>query len=65
MLYNIEENERQTPVMCQECAYFDRANKLCKGFGKACFEADLQTGVIIDPVTRLPLRIIKLKGEQK
>lgn len=59
MLYNIDKNDIQTNVMCIKCKYFDKKTHKCNGIGKVCFEYDKKTKTIIDPITKLPL---KLKG---
>ena len=57
MLYNIEEKKLQTPVDCMTCPHFDTEKKKCTGIGKCCFEYDAITKTIIDPVTKLTLKL--------
>ena len=57
MLYNIETKEPRKSIDCFECPYFDKELKKCKGIGKRCFEYDPKTMTIIDPVTKLPLKL--------
>lgn len=60
MLYNKETNKIRKQTDCMTCQYFDKQEKRCRGLGKTCFEFDKKTQTIIDPITKLP---IKLKGE--
>lgn len=59
MLYNIEQNEKQSVLTCANCQYFDKKTLLCSGINKACFEYDEKTDTIIDGVTKLPLNLNK------
>lgn len=54
MLFNTKKNQINGTVFCLECEYF--INKKCEGLGKCCFEYDPKTKVIIDPVTKLPIK---------
>jgi hypothetical protein len=36
---------------------FDRKKKKCNGIGKVCFEFDEKAKIVIDPVTKLPIKI--------
>lgn len=57
MLYNINKQKIHKSLDCLECEYFDKYSKKCKGIGKCCFEYDEKTHTIIDPITKLPLRL--------
>lgn len=57
MLYNIELKKVQGSIDCLSCPHFDKYKKKCNGIGKACFEYDPKTQVIIDPITKLPLNL--------
>ena len=59
MLYNIEQNKKQSVLTCADCQYFDKKTLLCSGINKACFEYDEKTDTIIDGVTKLPLNLNK------
>ena len=60
MLYNIEQKKIKTNADCLNCEHFDRFSKKCKGIGKVCFEYDIKTNKIVDPVTK---KTITIKGE--
>lgn len=57
MLYNKDLNKIKTNADCISCPLFDKRTKKCNGFGKICFEFDIKTRTIIDPITKLPIRI--------
>ena len=61
MLYNIKRKKIQNSLDCLNCEHFDKTLKKCKGYGKRCFEFDPKTMTIIDPVTRVPIKVIKEK----
>ena len=42
------------------CPYFDKEKKKCNGLGKTCFEYDPKTKTVIDPITKLAIRIDKI-----
>lgn len=63
MLLNIDKERKQVNSDCLTCPYFDKVKKKCSGIGKRCFEFDEKTGTIYDPITKLPLKINKLKKE--
>ena len=57
MIYNIEKKQIRTDVTCLSCKYFNIEEKKCiNGIGKVCFEYDEKTGIIIDPITKLPIK---------
>ena len=57
MIYNIEKKQIRTDVTCLSCKYFSIEEKKCiNGIGKVCFEYDEKTGIIIDPITKLPIK---------
>ena len=57
MLYNREKKRVMQSSDCITCKYFDKYNKRCNnGIGKNCFEYDKITQVVIDPITKLPIR---------
>ena len=57
MLYNINKKTIQTNIQCLNCDAFDKKAKTCHGLGKYCFEYDKKTQTIIDPVTKLPIKM--------
>lgn len=57
MLYDIMKQSVHKSTFCLECEHFDKYNKRCMGIGKRCFEYDEKTNTIIDPITKLPLRL--------
>lgn len=57
MIYNIKKKKVKKSVDCLTCPYFDREKKKCNGIGKICFEYDEKTRTIIDPITKLPLKL--------
>lgn len=57
MLYNKSKNKIQTNSDCITCPFFDKKKKKCEGIGKNCFEFDKKTQTVIDPITKLPIRI--------
>lgn len=67
MLYNIDLEKVKTSIDCINCGYFDKVSKKCKGFGVVCFEFDDKTNTLLDPITRMPINLDKLKnkGEEK
>jgi len=60
MLYNINEKQVATMVMCLTCDHYNKETKHCEGLDLVCFEYDDKTQTIIDGKTKLPL---VLKGE--
>lgn len=61
MIFNLKENKIKSTSQCIGCAFFDTKLKKCNGFGKVCFEMDLKTNTLLDPKTKLPLSIDKVK----
>lgn len=57
MLYNQELRKVQRNSDCLTCSKFDRKTKKCNGIGKVCFEFDEKARIVIDPVTKLPIKI--------
>lgn len=58
MLYNKNTQSVKTFIDCLNCQYFDKEKKKCiGGVGKNCFEYDPKTQTIIDPKTKLPIKI--------
>lgn len=57
MLYNKETKAVKKAEDCLTCPYFDRVLKKCKGIGKICFEFDVKTNTVIDPITKLPIKL--------
>lgn len=57
MLYNKEKKKIKTDIDCDNCKYFDKYYKDCKGFGICCFEYDEKTMTAFDPVTKLPIKL--------
>lgn len=62
MMYNTIIKAVKTNVMCITCKEFDVKQKQCNGIGKVCFEADPITKTLIDPVTRLAIKIEENKN---
>lgn len=60
MLYNREKERVKRQVDCMTCPYFDKEKKKCNGLGKTCFEYDPKTKTVIDPITKLAIRIDKI-----
>lgn len=57
MIYNIDKKEIQSDKLCFGCKYYNEKTRLCSGIGKVCLEFDEKTQTIIDPITKLPLKI--------
>lgn len=57
MLYNINEKKQNKTSYCIVCKYFNKVEKQCKGIGKNCFLYDPKTKTVIDPITKLPIKI--------
>ena len=57
MLYNRETKKVKKNKDCLTCLYFDKKNKKCLGLNKKCFEYDELTGVAIDGITKLPVKL--------
>lgn len=57
MLYNKEKKRIKTNKDCLTCPYFDTQKKSCTGLNKNCFEYDAITGIAIDGVTKLPIKL--------
>ena len=56
MLYNKKLNKPKTNLDCLSCEFFNKEKKKCEVRGKVCFEYDSITNILIDPITRLPLK---------
>ena len=56
MLYNKDLKKVQASSQCITCQHFDKTQKKCNGFGKTCFEYDPKTKIVIDPITKLPIK---------
>lgn len=58
MLYNTQKERIQGSADCVSCPYMDKKRGVChEGIGRRCFEYDSITGICIDPVTKLPIKI--------
>ena len=57
MLFNIEQKKIKNTTHCLECKYRDKQTNKCSGIGKVCFEYDEKTQTILDPITKLPLKL--------
>ena len=57
MIYDIDNKKIHNALDCLDCPYFDKKLKKCGGIGKRCFEYDEKTRTIIDPITKLPLKL--------
>ena len=57
MLFNIEEKKIKNTALCVNCKCFDKKTKTCNGIGKVCFEYDEKIQTLIDPITKMPLKI--------
>ena len=58
MLYNKSKNKVRMALDCLSCPYFNKTSKKCEGgIGKVCFEYDPKTQIIIDPKTKLPIKL--------
>lgn len=57
MLYNIKLHKEQSCTDCLKCDCFNHITKKCNGINKVCFEYDKKTMTIIDPITKLPLKL--------
>ncbi len=57
MLYNAKQKKPNKTSYCITCEYFDRVKKQCNGIGKNCFLYDPKTKTVIDPITKLPIKI--------
>lgn len=63
MLYNKDTKKPLNVVDCLQCVYFDKKLKRCNGLNKKCFEYDYKTMTIIDPITKLPIKILEEEKE--
>ena len=57
MLYKKSEKRIRTSKDCIICPFFDTRLKKCNGIGKECFEYDEKTQTVIDPITKLAIKI--------
>lgn len=57
MLYNKELKKVKASSDCITCQYFDKKLKKCNGIGKNCFEYDVKTKTVFDPITKLPIKL--------
>ena len=57
MLYNKDLKKPNKTSYCMKCKHFNRAKKQCEGIGKTCFLYDPKTKTVIDPITKLPIKI--------
>lgn len=58
MLYNNEHKRVKQTIDCLSCSYFDKKQKKCVGgIGKVCFEYDPKTHTVIDPKSKLPIKL--------
>ena len=57
MLFNLKLNKVQASSQCITCPHFDKTQKKCFGIGKCCAEYDPKTRTVIDPVTKMPLKV--------
>jgi hypothetical protein len=55
MLYNIEKRKIKDFMDCMSCPCFEKGR--CKGIGKVCFEYDKKTQTIVDPITKMPIKL--------
>lgn len=57
MLYNINKHTIKHSIDCLTCEHFNKKSKTCNGVGKVCFEFDQKTQTILDPITKLPIKL--------
>ena len=57
MLDNKAKGKENKTSYCITCKYFDKVEKKCNGIGKNCFIYDPKTKTVIDPITKLPIKI--------
>lgn len=57
MLYNIDKDRVKMDTDCLQCVHYDAFEKKCMGLGIVCYIYDENSNVIIDSVTRLPIKI--------
>ena len=58
MLFNKTKMQERQTIDCLSCPYFNKFKKKCDGgIGKICFEYDPKKQTIIDPKTKLPIKI--------
>lgn len=57
MLYNKTTRQIKVQEDCFSCPHFNTKEKKCYGFGKNCFEYDMKTKTVIDPITKLPIKL--------
>lgn len=57
MLYNKDKKKVKTNVDCLTCIHYDKTKKKCNGIGKTCFEFDPKTRTVIDPITKMPIKL--------
>lgn len=58
MLYNMEKHRLKKDSDCLTCPHYDKKNNLCIGMNKCCFACDPKTGIIVDGITKLPIKKI-------
>ena len=58
MLFNVEKNRLKKDSDCLTCPHFNKESNSCGGMNKCCFACDKKTGIIIDGITRLPIKKI-------
>ena len=61
MLFNFKTQDIHKMTDCLTCEHFDKIEKKCLGFGKICFEYDPKTKTCLDPITKLPIKLDKIK----
>ena len=57
MLYKRTDRRVRTSKDCITCPCFNVRLKKCNGIGKECFEYDEKTQTVIDPFTKLAIKI--------
>ena len=57
MLYNAKQKKPNKTSYCITCEHFNSVKKQCNGIGKNCFLYDPKTKTVIDPITKLPIKI--------
>lgn len=70
MLYNKKRQKPNKTSYCMNCVYFNKRMKQCEGIGINCFIYDPKSRTVIDPITKLPIKIKtsdngNIKGEMK
>lgn len=59
MLYNKETKKVKIEKDCLSCKYYDKKDKRCTGLNVNCFEYDALSGIAIDGITKLPIKVEK------